>query len=143
MKHRPWVRDGLVAGSVGGLVAGIPSTLHTALNGGDLLASTRAAGLLLLPRSRSRFLLTLAGATAHSAISLGWGVAMAGMLGPRAGPLSGAAFGLAIAALDLGGVGRRIPAIRRLPLVPQVLDHLVYGAAVGAVLRSRGAARAR
>ncbi len=138
MKHRSWIRDGLVAGSVGGLVAGIPSTLHTALSGGDLLASTRAAGLLLLPKSRSRAGLTVAGAAAHSVISLGWGAAMARALGTRVGPLTGAAAGLAIAALDLGVVGRRIPAIRRLPAVPQILDHLVYGAAVGAVLRSRG-----
>ncbi|MGH2733089.1 MAG: hypothetical protein ACRDJG_09170 [Actinomycetota bacterium] len=138
MKHRSWVCDGLFAGAVGGLVAGIPSTLHGALTGGGILTATRAAGALILPKSRSKALLSVAGAAAHSVISLGWGVAMAGGLRTGAGPMTGAAAGLAIAALDLGVVGRRIPAIRRLPVVPQILDHLVYGAAVGAALRSRG-----
>jgi hypothetical protein len=45
--------------------------------------------------------------------------------------------GLAIAALDLGAVGRRVPRIRALPLLPQVLDHVAYGATVGAALSLR------
>jgi hypothetical protein len=45
--------------------------------------------------------------------------------------------GLAIAALDLGVLGRRVPRIRALPLLPQVLDHVAYGATVGAVLSAR------
>jgi hypothetical protein len=47
----------------------------------------------------------------------------------------GAAGGLAIAALDLGVVGRRFPAGRRLPLVPQLADHALFGAVVGALSR--------
>ncbi len=45
--------------------------------------------------------------------------------------------GLAIAALDLGVVGRRYPRIRALATMPQVLDHVAYGATVGAVLSRR------
>jgi len=54
---------------------------------------------------------------------------------------SGAAAGLAIAALDLGVIGRRIAAIRALEQLPQWLDHVAYGEAVGAVLRARRRAR--
>jgi hypothetical protein len=47
----------------------------------------------------------------------------------------GAASGLAIAALDLGVIGRRVPAIRRLPLAPQLADHALFGAVVGVLSR--------
>ena len=43
---------------------------------------------------------------------------------------------LGIAALDLG-VGRRIPRVRALPLLPQIADHVAYGATVGYVLTRR------
>jgi hypothetical protein len=42
--------------------------------------------------------------------------------------------GLAIAALDLGLVGRHRPLIRALPLLPQVADHVAFGAVAGTVL---------
>jgi hypothetical protein len=44
------------------------------------------------------------------------------------------AAGAAIAALDLGLVARRFPAIRALPQAPQWADHLMFGAVLGAVL---------
>ena len=44
---------------------------------------------------------------------------------PRRRPATAGAFaGVLIAALDLGLVGRRIRAIRELPVVPQVVDHI-------------------
>lgn len=52
-------------------------------------------------------------------------------------PAWGAAAGLAIAALDLGLIGRRVPAVAALPQAPQWADHVAFGAAVGAVLRLR------
>jgi hypothetical protein len=51
--------------------------------------------------------------------------------------LWGAVAGAAIAALDLGVVGRRVPAIAELPSAPQVADHVVFGAVVGALLTRR------
>lgn len=45
----------------------------------------------------------------------------------------GAVAGLAIAGLDLGIVGRRVPAIWSLHQSAQVADHVVYGAVVAAV----------
>jgi hypothetical protein len=49
----------------------------------------------------------------------------------------GVCAGAAIAALDLGLIGRRFARIRALPLAPQVADHLAFGAVVGVVLSAR------
>jgi hypothetical protein len=81
----------------------------------------------------------MAGVAAHGALSLGWGVTL-GVVLPRRAASWGALAGLAIAAIDLGVLGRRWPRIRALPLLPQIADHVVYGALVGAVL-SRPAPR--
>jgi hypothetical protein len=59
------------------------------------------------------------------------------VLPARNEPLTGVLGGLAIAALDLGLIGRRLPRIRRLPQPRQWADHAAYGAAVGAVLARR------
>jgi hypothetical protein len=111
-------------------LSGAPSTALTVVRGGDLLESTRAVGRGSL----------IAGGAAHVAISLGWGVVLAAALPRRRTVLAGAAAGVAIAALDLGVVGRHLPAIRALDWRPQVLDHIAYGAIVGAVLSRRRSA---
>ena len=72
---------------------------------------------------------------AHIAISAGWGVVLAAVLGRRRSPLAGAAAGVAIGLFDLGVVGRRFPRIAALPQVPQLLDHAAYGATVAWWLR--------
>jgi hypothetical protein len=143
------IRQGIVAGAVAAVLSGAPSTLHAILTGGDPLEATEAAGTLLLRNETSRGKLIMAAIPAHTAISLGWGVVLARLL-PRKGTiLWGAAAGVAIAALDLGVVGRGFPRIRRLSLVPQVMDHIAYGAVVGAALArarrdpARGPARVR
>ena len=66
---------------------------------------------------------------------------LARVLPPRGTVPLGSLASLASAALDLGVVGRRFPRIRALPTWPQVADHLVYGATVGAVLAHRRARR--
>src|SRR5438093_5501538 len=129
--------EGLVAGAVASLPSGTPSTVHALWTGRDLLDTARAAGSLLAPVGASDGRLLASGVVAHMAISLGWG-AVLGMVLPRKAPVAwGAAAGLAIAALDLGVVGRRVPAIRSLPVLPQIADHVAYGALVGAVLARR------
>jgi hypothetical protein len=138
---REAVRDGLVAGSVAAVVGGVPSTLHALATGGDVLESTRAAGSIALSRSDDEEALLAAGANVHAAVSLYWGVVLAHVI-PRStrAPVSvgvGALGGLAIAVLDLGLVGRLFPRIRALPRVPQVADHVAFGAVVGAVLAWR------
>ena len=131
------IADGLVAGAVAALVSGAPSTLHAFATRSSPLEATLAAGTLLLPRERRPLALVLAAVPVHLALSFGWALLLAALLPHRRTVAAGVLAGLAIAALDLGVVGRRNPRVRALPQLPQVLDHVAYGAAVGVVLRLR------
>jgi hypothetical protein len=124
----------VVAAAVAAIFSGGPSTAWNLATGSSVLASTEAAGTLLLHRETSRVRLVIAGAAAHVAISLWWAQVLARVLPRRHTILAGAAAGAAIAAFDLGVVGRRHPAIRALPVAPQLADHLAFGALVGAVI---------
>jgi len=126
------VRAGLFAAAV----SGAPSTLHALATGRDPLEATEAAGSILLPNERRRGRLLAAAIPLHLGISIGWALVLAAVLPRRHTLVAGAAAGLAIAALDLGVVGRRFERIRALPLAPQLADHVAYGAAVGAALRA-------
>lgn len=135
------VRDGLAAGAIAAVVSGTPSTLHAMATRASLLDGALAAGSLLLPRERRRLPLLLAAIPAHTAISLGWAVVLSAAL-PRRGTVpAGALAGLAIAALDLGVIGRRHPRIRALPLWPQVADHLAFGTVAAAAIAARRSRR--
>jgi hypothetical protein len=134
---RETLRDGLAAGSLAALVSGAPSTLHALLTGARPLEASLAAGTLLLPRERRAARLLLAAAPVHVALSLGWALVLAATLPRKRTTELAALAGLGIAALDLGVIGRRFGRIRTLPPLPQVADHLAYGATVGAVLSMR------
>ena len=121
------------AGLVAAVVSGAPSTAYALATGRDPLEATRAAGTLLLPEDAPTPALLAAAVPVHLALSLGWAEVLERTLPRRHRVLWGAAGGLAIAMLDLGVIGRRSPAIRRLPLVPQLADHVVFGAVVGAL----------
>ena len=136
-----WLKEGLAAGAVAALVSGAPSTVHALLTRRDPLQATVAAGSLLLRDEGRRGRLVLAAVPAHLAISLGWALVLARLLPRERTVAAGAAAGLVIAALDLGLIGRRYPKVRALPLVPQLLDHAAFGAAVGAVLARRRSRR--
>ena len=129
--------DGLLAGAVAAVLSGIPSTVHAVVTGRDPLEATLAAGSVLLPEETRPERLLVAAVPVHLALSLGWGVVLARVLPRRPSVVAGAAAGLAIAALDLGVVGRRVPRIRALPLAGQLADHAAFGAVVAAVLRRR------
>jgi hypothetical protein len=120
------------AGAVAAVLSGAPSTLHAVATGRDPLAATLAAGSVLLPGESRRSRLLAAAVPVHLGLSFGWAVILdrVGVRTARAGVVAG----LAIAALDLGILGRRVPRIRALPLVPQVADHAVFGAIVGRLL---------
>jgi hypothetical protein len=141
MDDRPPLPDALAAGAVAGLASGAPSTLHALLTGRDPLEASLAAGTLLLAHERRRARLLAAAAVAHVTLSLGWAVVLAAVLPRRRATASAAAAGLAIAALDLGLVGRHVERIRALPLAPQVLDHVAYAVTVAVVLERRRASR--
>ena len=120
---------------VAALISGVPSTAHAVATGRDPLAATKAAGSLLVGDDAPPAVRLAAAVPVHLALSWFWGALLVRRL-PRANrALSGAAAGLAIAAVDLGAVGRRRPAIRGLPLAPQLADHALFGAVVGALSR--------
>jgi hypothetical protein len=131
--RRP-VREGVRAGLVAGAVSGLPSTAFALLRGDDPLAATRAAGALLLPRESRAGRLVVAAVPVHLGLSLGWGIALAQLLPRRRTVGHGVVAGVAIAALDLGVVGRRHARISALPVLPQLADHVAFGAVVGAAL---------
>ncbi len=134
------IRIGIRAGAIAGVLSGAPSTVYALVARRPLLDTVQAAGTVLVRDDASPTTLTVAGVAAHAAISLGWGVVLTAALPRRRTALWGALAGLAIAGLDLGVLGRRWPRIRALPALPQVADHVAYGALVGAVL-SRSARR--
>ena len=137
------LRDALAAAVVAGALSGAPSTLHALVTGRDPLAAARAAGALLLPRERRPAALVLASGPVHGAISLVWALVLARALPRRHTPAAGALAGLAIAALDLGLIGRRIDPIRRLATGAQVADHVAFGVVTGAVLARRRRAHSK
>lgn len=137
MRRSATIDDGLVAGAVAALLSGAPSTAHALATRTSPLEAALAAGTLLAPRARRPAVLLLAAVPVHLALSLGWALLLAAVLPRRRTVAWGAVGGLAIAALDLGLIGRRHPRIRALAPLPQILDHVAYGASVGAVLRVR------
>ncbi|MDP8976549.1 MAG: hypothetical protein M3N28_09360 [Actinomycetota bacterium] len=125
---RGFLTRGLAAGAVAAVLSGVPSTAAAVLTRRDALEAARAAGAMVGSPTVG------AGAAVHACISLAWGVMLAAALPRRHPVLWGVAAGGAIAAVDLGVVGRRLAPIRALPAVPQVADHLAFGAVVGAVV---------
>jgi hypothetical protein len=105
--------------------------------GDDVLEGARAAGAMLLPREGRTAVLLIAAVPVHLTLSLGWASFIVPALPRRAEPVWGVVAGLAIAALDLSVIGRRIPAIRALPQGRQWADHVAYGLGVGLVVRTR------
>jgi hypothetical protein len=122
---------------VGAVVGGIPSTCHALATHRDVLEATRAAATIVVPADTRPGQLLVAGALVHGAISLGWALVLARLLPPRHPTVAGALAGLGIGALDLGIAQRAVPPVAALPLVPQLADHVVFGASVGYVLAQR------
>jgi hypothetical protein len=127
--------DAVLAGLVASAASGAPSTVWTVARGGDVFEGARAAGALLLPGERDERRLLLAAVPVHLVLSVGWALVLQALLPRGREPLYGTLGGLAIAAVDLGVIGRRIPVIRALEQPPQWLDHAAYGLTVGIVLR--------
>ncbi len=113
-------------------LSGIPSTAHALATGRDPLEAAYAAGTILLPGETRPQRLLAAAVPVHLGISIAWTVAL-DRAGVR-GAARGAVAGVAIAALDLGLVGRHFPRIRALPVVPQLADHAAFGAIAAAML---------
>jgi hypothetical protein len=109
------------------VLSGAPSTAYALAKGRDPLEAALAAGAILVgDASKSKRL--AAAVPVHLAISLAWTVVLDRVLPQKHRVMTGALAGLAIAALDLGVIGRRIPAIAALPVGPQIADHVAFGA---------------
>ena len=119
------------------VASGVPSTAVALARGEDVLEGALAAGSILLPRARARLPLLAAATAVHLSLSLGWAAVLARALPAGRERRWSPAAGLAIAALDLGVIGRRLPRIRALRTGPQVADHLAYAGAVEYVLARR------
>lgn len=138
----PQDRDGLAAGAAAGVVQLLPSTLHALATGADPFAALRAAGTLVAPAGTSPRRLAVAGAAAHGAVALTWGVVMGRFLDRRHPVPHGLGAGVALFAFQYGLFGRCFPRIRALPALAQLADHAAYGAVAGASLRALRARRA-
>ena len=121
------------AGLVAAAVSGAPSTAHALVTRRDPLEATKAAGTILAGERAPAWVQVAAAVPVHLALSLGWAAVLERALPRQHRVVWGAVGGLAIAAFDLGVVGRRFPAIRALPLAPQLADHVLFGAVVGAL----------
>jgi hypothetical protein len=131
------MRDAVRAGLTAAVVSGVPSTAIALARREDPLEGARAAGALLLARETRTLPLLVAATGVHLALSLGWAAVLERAIPPGRELSGGLAGGLAIAALDLEVIGRRLPRIRALPQPRQWADHAAYGLAVGAVLARR------
>ena len=122
------------AALVAGILSGAPSTIHALVTGRRLREAVAAAGELLGRPG------VLRGAIAHALLTIGWTSVLLLVLPRRATVAWGAVAGAAIGVADLAIADRRFPAIAALPRLPQLTDHVAFGALVGAVVtvRSRG-----
>lgn len=132
----------LAATAVAAVLSGGPSTAHALVTRRPLLDAVRAAATLVPARSRRESarhpLLAdlVAGGLAHGAVSLVWGSVLSRVL-PRGHRAAwGAAAGAGIHVLDLGLIARlpALGAMRRLPQLPQLGDHVAFGFVFGLVL---------
>jgi len=125
------------ATAVAATLSGAPSTLDAFRRQRDLRSivvyvrdATCAVGTLV-PPGRPGF---ARGTIVHFGISVLCGEALARTL-PESNSLTwGAAAGLAIGVVGVGVIGRRFPAIRALPLIPQLADNLAFGAVFALVV---------
>ena len=114
------LQDGIRAAIPAAIFSGLPFTVHALLTKTDPLEASLAAGSILLPREQRPLHLLVAAVPVHFLLSIGWAVLLAASL-PRKKPVTeGVAAGLAIAAVDLGVVGRHCPSVRALRSLPQI-----------------------
>jgi hypothetical protein len=136
--------DWLIAGSVATALSGIPSTLYGVLTGADVAEPTRAAGAMLIAANSSDPQLFIAAAVVHIAVSFFWAAVLILIL-PRTFVVSGCVLAaLLIGMLDLRVIAPNFyPEVARLPFLPQMADHLMWGACLGLMLRHRWQRRTR
>ncbi len=131
------VRTTLVAGGLAGLVGAIPSTVYLLVTGGDVFASVNAIAAMVAANELPVLHRVAVAAAVHFALSFFWASVLVALV-PRRAPVFGALVASAIIAfLDLKVIAPHYFAeAAALAFVPQLADHLAWGATVGAVLRA-------
>jgi hypothetical protein len=111
-------------------LSGTPSTLDALARGRsaralvDHLRKATCAAATLIPPGRPSF---ARGTLMHVAFSAMYGEALARTLPERHSVPLAAVYGLATGIVNIAVIGRRYPAIRTLPLLPQIADHVAFG----------------
>lgn len=113
---------------------------HALFVGLDPWGPLLAAGSIVAGADAPPGRLVFAGIVVHGALSLFWAIVLALIL-PRLPRTSiirwGGLAGALIAVLDLRLIGPSFVRIAALPLIPQLLDHIAFGAIVAIVIRAR------
>ena len=119
------------------VLSGAPSTVHVLIQRRSLRSATayvydatRAIGTLV-PPGRPGF---GRGVLAHLAISMLCGETLARTLPRDHGAAWGAAGGFLFGLINVGVIGKSLPAIRGLPLIPQLADNVMFGAVFAVAL---------
>ena len=131
---KTWLRNTVIAAALAGILSGIPSTVWAFVAGTDPWEATIAAGAVVVGTDAPFASLISAATVVHGSMSLFWAGVLCASL-PRRRPIAwGVIAGALIAVLDILIIGRFLPAIRDLAFLPQLADHLMFGAVVGAVV---------
>lgn len=132
-----WLTSTIIAAVLASVLSGIPSTLWAIVTGGDVWEATLAAGAVLIGSDASFAQLFAAATVVHGSMSLFWAGVLCAVLPQRWPVIGGMVAGLLITVLDILVIGQAFEAIRSLPFLPQLADHVMFGAIVGGVVKSR------
>ena len=132
------VRTTLIAGGLAGLVGGIPSTVYLLVTGGDVLESLNAVVAMVSANDLPILQRIAVAAAVHFAVSLLWALVLVVLIPRRTAVVGALVASFLIAFLDLKVIAPLYFAeVAALAFIPQLADHLAWGATVGAVLRLR------
>jgi hypothetical protein len=141
MRYRlQFIHDVFWAWLAGTLFSGVPSTVFFLAAGQPLWPPVHAVGSMLVSSNAAPWLIFVAAAAVHGAVSLLWTIVVACLIPVNhVVPWALAASGL-IAAFDLRIVAPLFfPEVARLSFWPQFADHLAWGLLVGMTLVLRRA----
>ena len=135
---RRYFGDVLVSGAAATLLSGLPSTLYALYRHEDVSEATRAAGAMLIPPGSSMLELLQAAVVVHVAVSFFWAALLVRFLPNRHVIAAAIAAAIAIGVLDLRVIAPLMfPEVARLAFWPQMADHVMWGASLGAALAWR------
>ena len=128
------MRTTLIAAVIAGLAGALPSTLYSIATGGDWLASINAVAAMVNAEQLAMGWRVSVASAIHLAISLLWATLLVAILPQRRVVLWATAAGVIIAIIDLRALAPFLfPEVAALAFWPQLADHVVWGASVGAV----------